>query len=309
MSVGIERAGELAALSAGRVQFEKWAPVLGLVILLVIVLGLLWIWVVRHERDFRSRWRAFSARPRVAALGRRFERQLRFLQDRLTPGGYLGLHLTVGALIILAGVWMFVEIADELLENDTMVAVDHRVSGWMQSHGTPGVTRVAHFITGLGSTAFIASASAAVIWMLVRWRSWYRLLAYSVAVLGGALLNYILKVSFERARPTFETPLVTLDSYSFPSGHTMGATVFYGALALSALLYAHNWRLRWRLLAVFVAVLLIVLIGFTRIYLGAHFLSDVVGATTIGVAWLMASHTGVEIFRLRDQERKRAADQ
>jgi undecaprenyl-diphosphatase len=89
----------------------------------------------------------------------------------------------------------------------------------------------------------------------------------------------------------------------------MGATVFYGALALSALLYAHNWRLRWRLLAVFVAVLLIVLIGFTRIYLGAHFLSDVVGATTIGVAWLMASHTGVEIFRLRDQERKRAADQ
>jgi undecaprenyl-diphosphatase len=176
----------------------------------------------------------------------------------------------------------------------------------MQEHGTAGVTRVAIFITGLGSPYLIFSASAVIVWLLAKRRSWYRLLAYGLAVLGGAGLNYLLKIGFGRARPAFEIPLTTFDGYSFPSGHTMGATVFYGALALSALLYAHHWRMRWRLLSVFVAALLIVLVGLTRIYLGAHFLSDVVGAIAIGVAWLMATHTGVEIFRLRDQERKQA---
>jgi undecaprenyl-diphosphatase len=87
----------------------------------------------------------------------------------------------------------------------------------------------------------------------------------------------------------------------------MGATVLYGALALSALLYAHQWSRRWRLLTLFAAILIIVLVGVTRIYLGAHFLSDVIGATVIGVAWLAATHTGVEIFRLREEEIKRNA--
>ncbi len=297
---------QLAAPALGEALLEKWALLFVLAALLVVLSALLLIWAVRREWGFRSRWRAFTARPQVAAFGQRYARPLRFLQNRITPGGYLGLHLTVGALIILGGVWIFVEIADELIENATMVDIDHRVSQWMQDHGTPGVTRVAYFITDLGSTVFIATSSVVTIAVLVWWRSWHRLLAFCLAVIGGGLLNYILKVSFERPRPSFEVPLVTLDSYSFPSGHTMAATIFYGALALSALLYAHHWQLRWRLVAAFAAVLLIVLIGFTRIYLGAHFLSDVVAAGTIGVAWLMASHTGVEIFRLREQERRGA---
>lgn len=291
-------------MSLGHLPLEKWIPLLALAGTLLLLLVWAVVWVARRQDRLRHRWRAFTSHPRVAALGSRFERPLRFLRNRLTPGGYLGLHLTVGALIILAGVWVFVEIADEVLENETMVEIDHRVSDWMQAHQTPWVTRVAQWVTDLGSAAFITTASAVVIGVLLQWRSWHRLLAYGLAVIGGALLNYLLKISFARARPVFENPLVTLDSYSFPSGHTMSATVFYGALALSALLYAQGWGLRWRLCIVFVAALLIVLIGFTRVYLGAHFLSDVVGAATIGVAWLMASHTGVEIFRLRQEEQK-----
>ena len=98
------------------------------------------------------------------------------------------------------------------------------------------------------------------------------------------LLNRILKYVFQRPRPHFDDPLLSLTSYSFPSGHTMTATVLFGVLAAYFFTTAPDWRRR--VVIFFVASFLILLVGFSRIYLGAHYLSDVLGAMAEGLAWL-----------------------
>ena len=105
-----------------------------------------------------------------------------------------------------------------------------------------------------------------------------------LAVFGGMLLNFVLKHVFVRQRPHFDDPLLTLTTYSFPSGHTLTATVFYGTLC--ALVMALGTPRSWRVLAIIVAGVMILLVGFSRIYLGAHFLSDVLAAVAEGLAWL-----------------------
>lgn len=118
-------------------------------------------------------------------------------------------------------------------------------------------------------------------------------------IYGGMLLNVWLKAVFQRARPHFDDPLLVIDSYSFPSGHTMAATVFYGALAAIIFTRVTDWR--WRCVIIFGATFMIALVGFTRIYLGVHYLSDVAAAMIEGAAWLTISLTAFQTVRRRSR--------
>jgi membrane-associated phospholipid phosphatase len=109
------------------------------------------------------------------------------------------------------------------------------------------------------------------------------------------LLNVVLKNVFQRARPTFDHLLLTFSGHNFPSGHTMAAAMLYGTLAALALARIRAWH--WRVLVVVVATFLIMLVSFSRIYLGAHYLSDVLGAMVEGLAWLAFCLTAVNAVR------------
>jgi membrane protein DedA with SNARE-associated domain/membrane-associated phospholipid phosphatase len=284
---------------------EKWigraGAIVGSMLLFLFALGWLWRWSVRHEVELRRQWHAVLANPRVAAFRDRFEPQIAFLQNRLTPGGYLGLHLTIGALIIVLGCWWFGGIVEDLVTHDRLYVIDQRLALWMHRHATPPLTSVAQAITFLGSVPFLTCASVAVAAWLLWHRLWHRLLTWVLAVGGGSLLNLVLKTLFHRQRPAFENPIVTFASYSFPSGHTMGSTLFYGLLALFVAMYARRWR--WRVFAMLAAFLVITLVALTRIYLGAHYLSDVMGAMAAGMAWLAFCLTAVETIRRRTANR------
>ena len=93
------------------------------------------------------------------------------------------------------------------------------------------------------------------------------------------------------ARPHFDDPILTLTGYSFPSGHTMMASVLYGVVAAYLCAHTPDWRLR--ALIIFSASVLIAVVGFSRVYLGAHYLSDVLGAMAEGLAWLSLCLTAV----------------
>ena len=133
--------------------------------------------------------------------------------------------------------------------------------------------------------------------LLVR-RSWLTLVAWLVAVLGGETLNLLLKDLFARPRPSFEHPLVVETSYSFPSGQAMESLVVYGMLAYFAVLTSRSQRMR--VVSVCGAAVVVALIGFSRVYLGAHYVSDVVGGFAAGGAWLSAVITSREAMRQRD---------
>ena len=233
---------------------------------------------------------------------------MRFLQARLSPQGYMGLHLTVGMLAIIISCWCFDEIAEAIEGEGTLAAVDVQAATFVQSFASPAFTEAVRVISWFGSVMFLAigSAVAAVVFI---WKRWFdALLGLALTMGGGGLLNMLLKHFFQRQRPVFETPLVHLSSFAFPSGHTMGATLFYFFIAAVAAYAMRSASVR--VFAFSIALMLVALIGATRIYLGAHFVTDVLGAIVAGLAWLAFCWTAVETLRKwRKRQAARAAPQ
>lgn len=231
----------------------------------------------------------------------RSQKLKKFWQVRLSPKGFPGLYLTLNLLLLFGAIWIFGAIAEDVATRDPITIVDARLSEWLHGHAVEPLTTfmlsVTHLHSWWGVTAMTLAASA-YLWIR-RLRIWT--LTLTVAVFGSMLLNFLLKNLFLRPRPHFNDPILTLTSYSFPSGHTMMATVFYGTLCALAVSRARDWRCR--ALAIFGAAILISLVGFSRIYLGAHFLSDVLAAIAEGLAWLAFCLIAVEATRRRREGR------
>jgi undecaprenyl-diphosphatase len=186
---------------------------------------------------------------------------------------------------------LFVENPITLPQNCLALAIvnplagpDHEVAGWFHAHLTRGFVSVLRAFTEFGSSEWIGVVLFFVVLYFVWKRWWPSLMTLIVAVPGGMLLNEWVKILVHRHRPFVDGPFVDWSGYSFASGHTIGATLLYGQLALFILpvLKARHWRR----LTIASAALLIALVGFSRIALGAHFLTDVLAAIVFGVLWL-----------------------
>src|SRR5881396_4104476 len=163
-------------------------------------------------------------------------------------------------------------------------SADHGIATWFHERLTPVFVSVLRAFTEFGSGEWIGVILFALV-LFFAWKRWWpSLVTLVVAVPGGMLLNEWLKLIVHRHRPFVDGPFVDWSGYSFASGHTIGATLLYGQLLLFIL---PGMKVRhWRRLTVFSAVLLVALVGFSRIALGAHFLTDVLAAIVFGVLWL-----------------------
>ena len=162
---------------------------------------------------------------------------------------------------------------------------DQQVATWLHTHLAHPMVTMLYGLTEFGSGEWIGIALFCVILVLLWKRSWPAIAMLVVAVPGGMLLNELLKIAVHRDRPFFLDPFGHWSGYSFASGHTIGATLLYGQLAMlvvPALKSRH-----WRRVTISFTALLILLIGFSRIALGAHYLSDVLGGMFLGIVWLV----------------------
>ena len=209
----------------------------------------------------------------------------------------LRLRVIIGITTALLAGWWFVSAATELRAADSPSAADRHLALWFAQHATPARTRIAEVITFFGSATFLAPAGIGAALLLLRRRDWYWASALMLTVGGGGLLNVALKNLLQRPRPSYDEALVHASGYSFPSGHTMGAVLFYGSMTV--LVATHVKTRCWQMLAPAPALLAIVLIGLSRVYLGAHYVSDVTAAAAAGLAWLALCLTVVEIIRRR----------
>lgn len=225
-----------------------------------------------------------------------------YLAARFSRTGAFGLYLTVGLGAMLLAVWLFGIIATEMLARTGLGGFDLPLANWCHAHLQRRLTSFLLVVTywhhPLGVLAMAALLGA---WFHAR-RLRYWLLALVLSVPGGMLLNVLIKYMFRRARPSFEDPLFTLASYSFPSGHTSGATFFYGLLAAFLVCRSKHWGARAATVAG--AVFMVALVAFSRVYLGAHYLSDVLAAVTEGCAWLAICITAVSVLRRRSEARR-----
>jgi undecaprenyl-diphosphatase len=162
--------------------------------------------------------------------------------------------------------------------------IDHGVALWFHTHLTPTFVSVLRGITEFGSSEWIAIVLSVAVLFFVFKRWWPSLLMMVVAIPGGMLLNEWIKILVHRHRPFVDGWYVDWSGYSFASGHTIGATLLYGQLALFIIPLVKSRR--GRVLVFSVATFVIVMVGFSRIALGAHYLTDVLAGMFLGASWL-----------------------
>ena len=270
------------------------SAILGGLLVFALLLVWLWRWATRHEDMLKQAWGRFFRRPRVNVLRRRFAPQIAFVQARLAPQSYLGLQLTVGAILLIGASWLFGGIAEDVVHGDPLTVIDLQVALWFHAHATALVIQAMLILTHLHDplpvTLYVVLLAAYLAWR----HNWYWLIGVGLTVPLGMLLNVLMKYAFRRARPSFDDPLLALTTYSFPSGHVAGATLFYGVMAAMVISRTPVWR--WRVLAVLAATTMVALVALTRVYLGVHYLSDVLAAFAEGVAWLTLCLTGLHTY-------------
>jgi membrane protein DedA with SNARE-associated domain/membrane-associated phospholipid phosphatase len=283
----------LLGYAAGRSyrRVEHFAGRLGLLLLLLIVaVGVILAigrWIARHPERVRSLWDRQLERPRVARFRARYRRQIDFLLNRFRPGTAVGLSLTVSFVVIGLASWAAGIIGQDVVANQDLTRVDLPVKHFFDAHRTHLATSWMKVLTQLGSWAFIVPLFLAIglVW---RWRrtTWLPLVMFTASIGGVSLLRFLVGELVDRPRPAPPLGLGPFTGPSFPSGHTVKTVAAYGMLAA---LYSHETR-SWarRVVAWMGAFIVALVVGFTRLYLGAHWLTDVLGAYALGTAWLFA---------------------
>jgi membrane-associated phospholipid phosphatase len=225
----------------------------------------------------------------------RYPRVWTFLTARFARGGYLGLHLTIGFLISALGLWIFLGVTEDVIHHDPITQFDLTLLNWLQAHrGTTG-DHVFRAISALGSPLVMVILALGVAVILGIRKQGLLLQAWVTAFLGGSLLNTVLKHAIHRPRP-HTVPMPVYHSWSFPSGHAMGSLIGYGMLTYVLIILGPRSR-RVQLAIAGCATLLVLAIGLSRLYLGAHYFSDVVGGYAAGMLWLSACISGLEVTR------------
>jgi membrane-associated phospholipid phosphatase len=217
-----------------------------------------------------------------------------------TPHQALHLQLFVGFLACAIGLLFFGLLAYSVINSTSMVQFDQNVAVSVRAWATPPLTRILYLVTLLGLQGLWIVVIVVAGYFLIKHRRAH-LVTWLVAVLGAELLNAIMKAVVARPRPVLDDPLLTAANYSFPSGHAMISVVVYGLLAYFIMENLHSVLSRTAVMIA--AILLILLIGLSRIYLGVHFFSDVAAGYAAGAAWLAICISAMSYFTRRVEGR------
>lgn len=188
------------------------------------------------------------------------------------------LLLFAGVLLPLYG---FAKLADEVLEQE-LLAFDTPLLNWAHALHAPRLDWFFLLVSALGYGWGVVPVDAALIAVLAWLRRRREGLFAGIAIIGSALLNLGTKRLFSRERPALWESIAPEPTWSFPSGHAMGSMT----LVLVAVLMA--WPTRWRWLVLAVGIPFALLVGFSRVYLGVHFPSDILAGWAAASAWVVA---------------------
>jgi len=216
----------------------------------------------------------------------------------------LGPRMGVGLLAAVIVTVLFGVLASEVHEGETQ-HFDDALRMTVYGVASPRATTVLHAITQLGSPLFLLPMTIVFALIFLRQRRIRGAILLTATMVGVSLLNWILKAVFQRPRPLPFFGLTVPASYSFPSGHSLAAFCFYGALA--ALVTARLRSVFWSAVVWAGAVVIIVAVGFSRLYLGVHYPSDIIGGYATGFVWVLTVASADRMFRRADQRGAKTA--
>lgn len=286
--------------------------------------ALLWAlawWAVRLLRRAAERFAVrfagagawARAHPARALLKRRLPRTYGFFARRLTPGRFTGLPLTLLVAAALYIVSLFAGLIDELREAEELIALDAAAETLVAPYRGTFLVHVFRWITDLGGSAALVGVACVATGFLWADRRLLFVPGLWMSFLGAQATTYLGKFLVGRERPEFATDLL-LHSPSFPSGHATGALAVYGFVAYAIARERGGPRLHFE--ATFWTLTLAAAVGFSRVFLGVHYASDVAAGFLVGGFWLLVGFAVTESLRQRDgappagltRPRPRAAD-
>ena len=231
--------------------------------------------------------------PEVQRIKNKHPKLFHFIKKRFTADEKYGLYLTGGIIFTLFFIYIFFGITRDFLGQENIIQFDLRVLNLFSTLRHQKLTSQMLFVTYLAKGEIITLGTiifALIFYFYKNWRYLYTLL---ISVIGGEIFVWIIKNIIERPRPPLTNALVSETTYSFPSGHTFVAIAFYGLL--SYFIIQSERKKNIKIVSTILAFLLILLVGTSRIYLGAHWPSDVFASLAAGSAWLSILITSLKI--------------
>ena len=299
---GFSVLGYLAGASYKRV--EKIAGRVGLLLLALIVVGLVLSRTFRRLRErspgLRELEEQVARTPQFSWVRHRFPRQVAWARGRLDPASARGFPLTFTLALGALAAWSFGGLTQDVVGHDEAALLDPRVTTWVVAHRTSWLTGAMKAATWLGSIALIVPAVLLLAgFSLARRHDWRPCAKLAVAVGGAVALYDVVKPVVDRPRPSSAIWIGHYSGAAFPSGHTTQAVAFYAMLAL---ILSAGRSVRSRTTVWAGAALIALLVGASRVYLGAQWLSDVLGGYALGVAWV-ALVVAVSLIAFRPRNR------
>lgn len=195
----------------------------------------------------------------------------------------IALEILFGIAACLICTLLFIWFSREIVEKDTM-ALDHSISILVYSWRTPLFTQLMLLASAFGNQLMLIMAGlVAVVFSIKKHKK--EAVLFCIALMMGGILDLSLKMMIQRPRPNI-APLIFENSYSFPSGHSMNAFIFYALMAYFSYHFFHDRR--FSIVTTVTASLMILLVGFSRIYLGVHYFTDVLAGYIAGFGWFMS---------------------
>ncbi|HOX14938.1 MAG TPA: LssY C-terminal domain-containing protein [Smithellaceae bacterium] len=283
---------------------ELWLSRAGLFFAFLLILGgilYLFKWlIIKKGRQFLiiaiSLWQSIKEavinNEHVVLWIQKHPRSISFLRARLDTTAFSGLTLTVLTLAFVYVLALFAGVVEDLITFDPLVAADIRIANLFFVFRADALTNVFTWITLLGKSQVILgfiAISVAVLWL---WRKTYYILPLFIAVAGSEAFTYLGKLAFHRPRP--EMAVYAEHSFSFPSGHATIAVAFYGFVGYLLIRFVQSWNGKVNIF--FTTIFIIVAIGFSRVYLGVHYISDVWSGHLVGAMWLIIAVSFSELF-------------
>jgi membrane protein DedA with SNARE-associated domain/membrane-associated phospholipid phosphatase len=286
---------------------EVWLSRLGFVVVgLVVVLLLFYavrVYVIRYGKVLfyllSSIWQAvreavFSSQG-VQDFLKRHDKLAVFLKNRVDRHQFSGMPLTIISLAFIYVLFLFGGIVEDILLSEVIVSVDVRVANLLSIFKNKGLTAFFFWITLLGKWQLVADFVLFTLALLWVWRKREYIVPMLLTIAGSEIFVQLGKFAFHRARPA--AAIYAERSFAFPSGHATIAVAFYGFVAY--LLIRNNEKWKRKVNIFFFWLIVILAIGFSRLYLGVHYVSDVWGGYLVGALWLLAGIAASEYFCAR----------
>ncbi|MBE0604190.1 MAG: bifunctional DedA family/phosphatase PAP2 family protein, partial [Deltaproteobacteria bacterium] len=275
---------------------EIWSTRFGVVLAAAL---LIWLCVFCLRKFFENRGREFlefagsllasvgeaiAANPHVRELVAKHPAFFAFVGKRLDRSRFTGLPLTLLGTAFLYILLLLGGVVEDLLTMDPIVALDTRLESLLHAFRDPLPVKVFLWITLLAKSKIVLCVALLLVVVFFLWNRREFVIPLLVTVGGSALFNLLGKLAFHRQRPA-GVGVYSETSFSFPSGHATTAAALYGFAAYFLWRQAATFGTRLKIL--FAGIFLVAAIGFSRLYLGVHFLSDVMGGYLLGLLWLI----------------------